>query len=228
MVVNVSHYKMKNNETGFVRYMKPAEFEQIIQWVFTRLEKTPPTQMAFLTQAYLGLRISETIALKRDNFNKDFSILTFTPLKSRTAKIHTRTIPKVLQALLTTYNIKWRRRYRNGYLFPPFRNQSKADHIKRSTIHHWFMRLRKELDMMDCYHTVPQTNFPNGKRLFRISSHTFRHHFAWKIYTASGKDIRAVQQILDHKDITTTSIYINALKSAHDNYEQSIVDKAFT
>jgi integrase len=218
---------LNKNETGFVRYMTPTEFELIIQWIFTRLKYNPHTQMAFLTQAYLGLRVSEVVSLKRLDFNKNFSRLIFHPLKKRTKRLHSRAIPEILRVLLVDYNKRWNRRYREGYLFPPFRNQSKNNHITRSTILIWFTRLREDLGLMDYYYTVKQNNFKNGKKLYRISSHTFRHHFAWKIYVASDKDIRAVQQILGHKKINTTINYIDALNSAHSNYEKELVDKAF-
>jgi site-specific recombinase XerD len=44
----------------------------------------------------------------------------------------------------------------------------------------------------------------------RVTSHTFRHSFAKHLLT-DGHDIRAVQELLGHKDVRTTMIYTHVL-----------------
>ena len=44
----------------------------------------------------------------------------------------------------------------------------------------------------------------------KVTSHTFRHSFATHVLR-SGYDIRTVQELLGHKNVVTTSIYLHVL-----------------
>ncbi|MFN8517772.1 MAG: tyrosine-type recombinase/integrase, partial [Chloroflexia bacterium] len=46
----------------------------------------------------------------------------------------------------------------------------------------------------------------------RVTSHTFRHSFATQLLRA-GYDIRTVQSLLGHRDVSTTMLYLHVLEN---------------
>lgn len=46
----------------------------------------------------------------------------------------------------------------------------------------------------------------------RVTSHVFRHSFATQLLR-SGYDIRTVQELLGHRDVSTTMSYLHVLKT---------------
>lgn len=208
---------VKKYETGYIKYIMDDEFKRIK--LYLRCNGSPPIKMCIKLMMVMGMRIGDSVKLKRDNFSKDFSKLTYEMQKTK--KLQNRMLPNFLQRELQLYYKKYCRRMKDGYLFfASWRNQSKNLHLQRSTINFFFGYMRKELGLDHVYYTCK-----GGKKLYRISPHTLRHYAAWRYYQASGYDIRAVQQLLGHSDIKTTSLYIHALKET--NRELEIVSKAF-
>jgi integrase len=126
-----------------------------------------------------GIRIGEAVQLKWADYNEEQRTLNITPEKGSSPRILP--VSQKLRAML-------------GAL--PRRRESifmKSKHTLRTSFSKQRKTASKKLQ---------------NPRLLKISFHTFRH---WKgtVEYHKTKDIIHVKQILGHKDITSTMIYIN-------------------
>lgn len=140
-----------------------------------------------------GLRVSELVSLKRRALGEDDRFLTIRGKGGRERLVPLsdaarRAVFDYVAGLKEAEKAKGRE---SEWLFP---SSSKAGHLTRQ-------RFAKELK---------DVAVASGLKAERISPHVLRHAFASHLL-ANGADLRAVQQMLGHADISTTQIYTHVL-----------------
>lgn len=138
-----------------------------------------------------GLRVSELVGLPLSAAKGDGRFLTISGKGGRE-----RLVPLSEAARLAIDEYLPLRVIRLGDTVSPwlFPSRGRQGHLTR----HRFAQLLKELSI--AAHLDPA----------RVSPHTLRHAFASHLL-ANGADLRAVQQMLGHADISTTQIYTHVL-----------------
>jgi integron integrase len=174
-----------------------------------------------------GLRISEATRLRVQDI--DFKIKTLTVRSGKGNKDRITTFPETLTPFLTNHLAKVRAIHRNDlkkgfgevylphalarkylsapkewgwqYVFPantlsedPRSDKIRRHHIDPSVVNKAIKIAAKKAGMVK-----------------KISAHTFRHSFATHLLQR-GNDIRTVQALLGHNDVSTTMIYTHVLQ----------------
>ena len=138
-----------------------------------------------------GLRVSELVSLRRELISRD---LQFLIVRGKGNK--ERMVPlsdparEAVAAYLCKYEGSWGSPGEQPFLFP---SRGVNGHLTRAH----FSNLLKELA-------------DAAKIKKRVSPHILRHSFASHML-ANGADLRTLQQLLGHADISTTEIYTHVL-----------------
>lgn len=163
--------------------------------------------MLIKTMSFTGLRNSEICRLKTENFRQNYEFIEYYPLKKKRKTLKRRYLPSKLKTDWALYYAENHQRFRQGFVFPPSR-ASKNPHIQPSTVRHVFVRMRRKLGLDDSYFTLG-----DGRKLYRISPHTLRHQYTYKVYVATGKDIIATKNIVGHEDVKDTVHYASGFET---------------
>ena len=140
-----------------------------------------------------GLRVSELTSLKINDilFDEDLIIVTGKGNKQRIVPVGSSALHHI------------------GLYLNHFRKPQKEAKTDDTTL---FLNLRgKPISRVYIFKRIKEIAQTVGISM-NISPHTFRHSFATTLVEA-GADLRAVQQMLGHKSITTTEIYTHLDRS---------------
>ena len=158
-----------------------------------------------------GIRISELVEMKLSSIyeDKNFLLVSGKGNKERLVPISKNT-RETLDKYLAIRSHFISKKIKSIWLFPS--KQSSVGHITRQR----FNQLLNEL------------NLRADLGIKNISPHKLRHAFATHLLE-NGMDLRSLQQILGHADISTTQIYTHVLKERlkeiiKDNHPLSKVD----
>lgn len=188
--------------TGYKRILSSYEVDMILNEV----SHDPYWSLVFGILAYMGLRTIEVCRIRYTDILGDCERMRVVLAKSN--KIKDRVIPNKLKPLIRLY-IQCFKPLGKSYLFFPFNNRSKNEHLQTSSIRWKLLKIRRKLQLSDPYY----------KNLNRISCHAFRHYFISQVYKLSNNDIILAKEIIGHKKLSTTEQYISV-----DDHEQKIVD----
>lgn len=185
-------------EKPLPKILSEAETDSLLKACEISLEADDPKPEALRLQALVetlyatGLRVSELVNLPVSAVQQDQRILSVVGKGGRE-----RLVPlgegaaAAINRYLEVRSIFLPEGHGSPFLFP---SRSKEGHLTR----HRFAQLLKEL-------AIKAGIMPS-----RVSPHVLRHAFATHLLS-HGADLRAVQQMLGHADISTTQIYTHVL-----------------
>lgn len=178
--------------------MSVAEVERILKMPDTRTKYGLRDKALIELMYAAGLRVSEAAGLKTDNINMDIGFLRCVGKGGKE-----RIVP-LGRAAITALKI---------YL-----KKARAGFMKDLLDSHLFLTRRgRPFTRQGIWKMIKGYARASGIKK-SITPHTLRHSFATHLLS-NGADLRVVQELLGHADITTTQIYThvdkNRLKSIH-------------
>lgn len=200
--------------------LSPGEVEK----VFSNLEGVPLLVCSLLYGA--GLRISEALRLRIQDL--DFDFLQITVRRSKGVKDRITMLPETTAEPLKDHIKKVENLHNRdlakgfGYTLVPKALAKK--YPDAPTDFGWqylfpsrYRRLDPDTGFRHRYHISPKKvqravkkASRNAQIIKKVSPHVFRHSFATHLLQ-NGYDIRTVQDLLGHKSLKTTSIYLHVL-----------------
>ncbi|MBT3658277.1 MAG: site-specific tyrosine recombinase XerD [Rhodospirillaceae bacterium] len=177
------------------KFLSEAEVEQLLEAAHGRSGTVGLRLTALVETLYAtGLRVSELVGLPISALSRDGTMLVFRGKggKERMVPLSEPAIDGLAAYLPIRESFLPRGRAAdNGFMFP---SRGRQGHLTRVRFH----QILKELAM------------EAGLDPKRVSPHVLRHSFASHLL-AHGADLRALQQMLGHSDISTTQIYTHVL-----------------
>ncbi|MEI6532587.1 MAG: tyrosine-type recombinase/integrase [Candidatus Roizmanbacteria bacterium] len=196
-----------------IKFLQPDELERLFKIIDTTeimgLRDRALLEVLFST----GLRVSELASLNRDQINFDtgeFGVI------GKGGKARVVFISKHAQYWLQQYFSNRKDNYR-----PLFLRYAGPKETKNLTDETHRLSVRSIERMIEKYRK-------QAGILFRIGPHVLRHSYATDLLS-HGADLRSVQEMLGHKNISTTQIYTHVtnvrLKEVHDKFHSGNQDE---
>ncbi len=189
-----------------IKFLLPEELEKLFKVVETKDLMGIRDRTILETLFSTGLRVSELVALNRDQLNLEkgeFGVIG----KGGKARV----------VFLSNSAKDWISKYleeRDDSFRPLFIRYSGPRSKQGLTDENYRLSARSIERLINKYRK-------KAGILFRIGPHVLRHSFATDLLS-HGADIRSVQEMLGHKNISTTQIYTHVtnprLKEIHEKY----------
>ena len=181
------------------------------------MKATPETKfkICFELMAYLGLRVSEAVRVNVADIDLNKSQIRVWNAKTREWQYMN--MPPAAYMALSEYLKRYGDKIneRGGFLVHNNLKNPKNGrvYLNEGTVRRGLAAILKEVGLDDHYKEIPTNGYQQGERrkLRRLSSHSFRHHFGAKVYEESGGDIVMTCKIMRHKRIDTTMVYLESV-----------------
>lgn len=176
--------KVSQKKNRLPHYLSLDEVEQLVS--FETIEPNDYLDLAIIEVLYsCGLRVSELCLLKTSNININDRIIKIVGKaeKERIVPISTRALDAI-----ENYNTNAKRKWMVKLVNFVFIN-SKSKPLSRQSVYNRINQRAKQVGLQK-----------------HVSPHMLRHSFASSLIN-EGADLRSVQELLGHKDISTTQIY---------------------
>ena len=120
--------------------------------------------------------------------------------------------------MLTDYIKKYKKAFTNDYIITNkiggnrfgafiYKKKFKSEHITYKTMQYQIKIFRNKYNLNDSYYTTK-----NNNKLHRVTLHTIRHNFLYRLYYTTKKDLLLTADIIGHQNIKVTSEYIRGFK----------------
>ncbi len=188
-----------------IKFLQPNQLEELFRVVETKDESGLRDRAILETLFSTGLRVSELVGLNRENANLEtgeFGVI------GKGGKARVVFLSKRAKEWLTKYLFRRKDPYR-----PLFVRYS-GPKVKELSDENMRLSARSIERMVEKYRKKAGITV-------RIGPHVLRHSYATDLLQ-HGADLRSVQEMLGHKNISTTQIYTHVtnvrLKEIHEKY----------
>lgn len=205
-VVSPEMIELGKNRDRNIKFLQPIELEKLFRSVDTKNQSGLRDRAILEVLFSTGLRVSELASLNREQINLDageFGVIG----KGGKARV----------VFLSKHAKEWLQKYlgaRNDPYQPLFLRYSGPKTKSGLTNEALRLSVRSIERMIDKYRK-------KAGILFRIGPHVLRHSYATDLLS-HGADLRSVQEMLGHKNISTTQIYTHVtnvrLKEIHEKF----------